>query len=362
MKFSASASPLLAICAFPFNPDLTAPEADAGSAAKVGTIAWARVAAHLERRPDPGNGEDLTPQEIADIDAHYVTGLAWAEKRRRVGTRCEVAFAWSPSRDVARELARTKKLRDYSDAKGDEVCGSTDLVDWDMDNTLLVEDVKTGYTPLAQYVPQIRTLALFAARANKVRKVRARLVKLYKDREPDILEMMLDGFALDAIAEDLKTRLEAAKTADPIPGAHCTEMFCKARLVCPAVQAAVTELVPADQLVRMPKLSHEFVSVDHDARMLDFLRLVEKWSKDFKDLIKKRTPKEGAELADGRILREGFHDETKWRQEDLIAKARELGVKAGLTDEQIDRELEACRYTFKKSEGLKVVKALKGAA
>lgn len=368
MRFTASSSPLLAVCAFPFNPDLDVPEADSGSVAKVGTVAWARAAAALERRPDPGNGEGLTPEESNDVDAYYATMLVWAEKRRRVGTRCEIAYAWSPSTDKARELPPTydeqgnRKLRDYSDAKGDEVCGSTDLEDWDMDNTLLIEDGKTGYTPLIQYVPQIRTLAMFAARKKRVRKARARLVKFYKDREPDFWEETLDGFALDAIAEDLRTRLAAAKTAEPNPGAWCTEMFCKARLVCPAVQAAVVELVPADALVRMPKLSHEFISHDHDARMLDFLRLVEKWAKDMKDQIKKRTPKDGAMLDDGRILREGFHKETKWNQTDLITKAREFGVRAGLTDEQVDRELDACRYTYDKSEGLKVVKALKGRA
>lgn len=375
MRFSASSSPLLTICQYPFRPDLDAPEADAGSAARIGTIAWARVAAHVERRPDPGNGEGLTETEIADIEAHYQTGLAWATKRRRAATRCEIMYAWSPSKDEARELPRSDKLRDYyHDAScppdctrhciGDEKPGSVDLVDFDMDGVLVVEDIKTGHTALEQYVPQIRTLGLFAARAAKVRKVRLRLVKLYKDRELDTWEQTLDGFTLDAIAADLRARLEAAATAEPNPGSWCTEMFCKARLVCPAVQAVVSELIPADALVKAPKLSHHFVSVDHDARMLDFLRLVEKWAKDMKDQIKKRTPAEGAVLEDGRVLREGFHDETKWSQEQLISKARELGVKAGLTDEQIDQELDACRYTFKKSEGLKVTKpkALKGRA
>lgn len=359
MRFTASKSALLATCMFPFRTDVTAPEAPSDPAAQIGTVVWARLAAHVEGNDDPGNDETLAPADAERANAILVIGRRFLETSRADirDPRCEVKYAWSPSKDVARQLPPTEALRDYSAAEGDEVCGSTDLEFISADGVLVVEDYKTGFTPLVQYIPQIRTLALFAARARGVRKVRAVLTKLYEDRPADSITMTLDGFALDAIAEDLRNRLAAANESEPIPGPHCTEMFCPARLVCPVATSAIAELVPADERRHLPVFSHTFVSHDNDALMLVFLRLIEKTADDMKKQIKVRTPKDGVVLADGRVLREGFHSETKWSQEQLIAKARELGAKAGLADEDIDRELEACRYSFTKSEGLKVVKA-----
>ncbi len=358
MRFSLSKSPLLTVCGFAFRPEVTAPEAEPGPSAKIGTVAWARAVAFIEGREDPGN-DGLTPAEARDADEYYAAALRWLEGQRRDGWLCEVAVAWSPSRDEARILPKSKELRDYSDARGDEVCGSIDLIYVDGDGILNVVDGKTGVTPLAQYVAQVANLGMVAARAHNVRRVRIRLVKFKKGEPHEEWSRELDGFSIDALAEELKERLAAVATSEPKPGPHCSDMWCPARLACPAVPAAIAELVPADALTTRPKFSHEFVSHDNDARLLDFLRLVEKSCDDLKSVIRTRTPKEGAVLSDGRILREGFHDETRWRQEALIAKARDLAKRAGLTDEDIDRELEDCRYTYKKSQGLKVVKAPK---
>lgn len=357
MKFSASKSPLLTICLFPFRPDITAPEAPSDPAAQIGTVVWGRCVAHIEGTEDPGNGEGLSVPDAEKADRLTAIGKRWLEEERaHIGAaRCEVKYAWSPSRDVARQLPKTDSLRDYSAAEGDEVCGSTDLeyVEGDL---LVVEDVKTGFTPIAAYVPQIKTLGLFAARARGVRRVKVILTKLHEDKPVESIEMLLDSFALDAIAEDLRIRLTAAPEATPVPGAHCTEMFCPARLVCPEVPAAIAELIPAHALVKAPRFSHEFVSHDHDARMLEFCRLLEKSADDMKKQIRLRTPKTGVQLADGRWLGEGTHGETKLSQDQLVAKLRELGAKAGLTDEDIDRTIADCSYTYEKSGGLKVTK------
>jgi hypothetical protein len=372
MRWSASKSALLALCGFPYRADVTAPEADSGPAATIGTVAWARVAAFIEGKADPGNG--VLEGDIArDVDEYYVAGVRWATDRKRIGWRCEVMFAWSPSKDEARELPASKVLRDYEHTadcaadcvlhcNGDEKPGSTDLVYFDSDGILNVDDVKTGVTPLANYIPQIRTLGMMAARAHHVRRVRVRLIKLYKDKLHDEWFDELDGFALDAIAEERCAELKAAETAEPNPGSHCTELWCPARLVCPEVGVAIAELVPAEALVKRPKWSHEFVSHDNDAALLDFVRLVDKATEDLRKVIKKRTPPGGVILADGRLLREGFHDESRFRQESLIGKLRELGAKAGLADEDIEKALEDCKYSFSKSEGLKVVKITKAKA
>lgn len=358
MKFSASKSPLLTICMFPFRPEIIAPEAPSDPAAQIGTVAWARLTAHIEGGDDPGNGEELSLDDSAKVDAIVAIGKVWLERDRATirGPKCEVKYAWSPSKDVARELPKTDSLRDYSDAKGDEVCGSTDLEYLAEDDVLTVEDCKTGYTPLVNYIPQIRTLGLFVARTRGVRKIRIILTKIYEDRPPESLVSMLDGFALDAIAEDLRNRLAASPISEPIPGAHCTEMFCPARLVCPAVPTMIAELIPADALVKQPKFSHTFVSHDHDARMLEFCRLLEKAADDMKKQIKKRTPQAGVQLGDGRWLGEGTHYETKFSEAQLKAKIRELGEMAKLDEEAIDLALDTCTYRYEKSGGYKVTK------
>lgn len=366
MRWSASKSALLSICAYPYRDDVTAPEADSGTDAKIGTIAWARVAAFIEGKDDPGNGE-LVGDDARNCDEYYVAGVNWAKDRRRLGWRCEVMFAWSPSKDMARELPPSTKLRDYyhtpechplcaRHCNGDEKPGSTDLVYFDSEGMLCVDDVKTGITPLVVYIPQIRTLGMMAARANGVRRVRVKLIKLYKDKPAEEWADELDGFAIDAIADERISQLAAVAKAKPVPGSHCTEMYCPARLACPEVPVAIAELMPAEALVKRPKWTHEFVSYDNDAALLEYLRLVEKACEDLYKLIKKRTPVVGAVLTDGRILREDFHDESRMRQDSLIAKLRELGTKAGLTDEDIDRTLEDCKYSFSKSQGLKVKK------
>ena len=358
MKFSASKSPLLTICMYPFRPELVAPEAPSDPAAQIGTVAWARLAAHIEGAADPGNGEELSLDDAAKVDAIVAIGKVWLERERASmrAPKCEVKYAWSPSKDAARELPKTSSLRDYSNAKADEVCGSTDLEYLADDEVLTVEDCKTGFTPLVNYVPQIRTLGLFVARSRGVRKIRVILTKLYEDRPPESIVSILDGFALDAIAEDLRNRLAAAPASEPIPGGHCTEMFCPARLVCPAVPALIAELVPADALVKGPKFSHTFISHDHDARMLDFCRLLKKAADDMKKQIELRTPQAGVQLGDGRWLGEGTHYETKFSEAQLKAKIRELGEAAKLDDEAIDLAIDSCSYRYEKSGGYKVTK------
>lgn len=362
MRFTASKSPLLTICLYPFRDDVTAPEAPDDPYTRVGTVVWARLASVIDGKADPGNGE-LPEAEAARVDLLFAIGKRWlADHRAHITSpRCEIKYGWSPSRDQARELPKTydekgrENLRDYASLVDDEIAGSTDL-EYLEDGLLVVEDIKTGYTPLAQYAPQIRTLALFAARARGARRVKAVLTKFHDDKLPESISVTLDAFALDAIAQDLRTRREATAAAEPVPGAHCTEMFCPARLACPAVPTLIGELVPADALVRLPKFSHAFISHDHDARMLDLLRLIKKAAEDMKTVIENRTPEAGVQLADGRWLGEGTHPETSWSKERLMAKARDLLSKQGLTDEQIDVELEPCRTTFAKSGGLKVTK------
>lgn len=362
MRFTASKSPLLAICLFPFRDDVTAPEAPDDPYTRVGTVVWARLAAHIEGKPDPGNGA-LADAEAARVDLLYAIGKRWlADHRAHIASpRCEVKYGWSPSKDTARELPKTydengrENLRDYASLVDDEKAGSTDF-EYLEDALLVVEDIKTGHTPLAQYLPQIKTLALFAARSRGVRRVKAVLTKFHDDAPPESISVILDGFALDAVAEDLRNRLAAVNDGEPIPGAHCTEMFCPARLACPAVPTLIGELIPADALVKLPKFSHAFISHDHDAKMLELLRLIKKAGEDMKAVIERRTPDDGVKLEDGRWLGEGTHPETSWSKERLMAKARELLAEKGLTDEQIDVELEPCRTTFAKSGGLRVTK------
>lgn len=363
--FSASRSALLAACGYPFRPDVEWPYIESSPEAKIGTVAWARGVAHGEGRVDPGN-VGLTPEEAKDCDDYTGNIKRWIDEHKRLGWRYEVKFAWSPSRDVGRELPESAGLRDYYHApdcadgctrhcEGDERPGSTDLVTFDGE-LLEITDAKTGVTPLSQYIPQIRTLGMFGQRAHGVKRVRLRLVKFYKDKPPEEWTEELRRLELDAVAMLLRERLARAADAQPTPGNHCNDLWCPARVVCPAVTSAVPELIPAADLVRLPRFSREFISHEHDAEQLALVRVVNSAADELKKIIKARTPAEGVILEDGRIFKEWFHSEARWSQESLLAKVRDLAKRAGLAEEDIERELEMCRYRFDKSEGLKAVK------
>jgi hypothetical protein len=259
----------------------------------------------------------------------------------------EVAFAWDPATDTAEQLVESE--RDYSAGKG-RLCGTADLVVWHPESeSVTVYDYKTGDGSGAG--PQLRMLGLMAARAYGVEHATVAALEVRASGVTEVCREDLDAFALMAIAGEVAEQLEAIPVAEPMPGSHCGELYCPARLSCPlgtAAIAEVAEVIPAESLVRRAeyRITDPIASADQAIWLVDVLRLMDAWIKAKKDAIKALVPAEGWATDDGRMLKETTAKVEALDKERALALCKELGA----TDEQ----LGGLYYRFTKSNGLRV--------
>lgn len=229
MRPSASRLTLLDACAWWAREDVQAPAEPPNEYMDRGNAFHALVE----------SGGDVSREEFASLspeDAAIVLNWweAWiASEWAKVPWRHEVAFAYDPATDTARELT-TGGHRDYSLAQPGELVGTADLVHVDRTAGLVwVPDIKTGaqrdLAPIAEH-QQLRFLALAAARANGLDAARIVLLPVDDDGvRPEAHD--LDAFDLADEAAKASARMARIPTARPTPGGHCTR--CPAVTVCP---------------------------------------------------------------------------------------------------------------------------------
>lgn len=333
MRVSASKTGLLASCQFWARPeaewfDVKGPAAERGD----------RFHAAMDRYVQTGVREEVAE----DIAAEYAVAIDWVEDFGRQRLRPEIAFAWDPATDTARELP-SKGQRDYSGAHEGELCGTVDLVAVTPGGAGIVWDWKTGDASGAG--PQLRTLAVMVARALRLSTVTVAALEVTAAGVREVCREDLDAFELDVHAGELAEKLAAIPTAEPTPGAHCSDAWCPARATCPEGREAAAQLVPVEALTKH-RMSLQIDGPDHAAWMLDRVRLVEAACKATKEAIKAACPEEGWTLADGRTLREGTRKVERFKQAQAVALLRELGA----TDEQ----LATLWYEAEESAGLRV--------
>ena len=159
----------------------------------------------------------------------------------------EVALAWDPTTDKARELNRAG-TRDYADARETEYVGTADAVALLGDDAVWVGDIKPRFTPNvppAHQNWQLRFLALAMCRLHGRSRAVVELIHAdesgsWRDRaEFDALELDLIAGELallgGRIAED-----RAKGQAEPTEGSWCR--YCDSFAHCPAKQALATAL------------------------------------------------------------------------------------------------------------------------
>lgn len=336
MRASASKTGLLAHCAWWAGPearwdDVPGPRAERGT----------RFHQAIARYVDTGEREQVGE----DIAAEYEHAVAWVISYGRQFLRPEVAFAWDHVTDRAEELrAAAMGERDYSSGAG-RLCGTADLVSIRTGiPAAFVADWKTGDGSGAG--PQLRTLAVMVARAWGLQSVTVCALEVTAAGVVEVARETLDAFELDAHAGELAEHIAAVPTAEPKPGPHCGELYCPARTTCPAGEAAVAELVPADALVRH-RFSSEITGPDHAVWMLDRIRLVESACKSIKDRIKAVVPDEGWRLEDGATLKETTRQMPRFDKHKAMALLRQLGA--------TQKQIEALTYVYEESAGLRVV-------
>ena len=157
----------------------------------------------------------------------------------------EVAIAWNPQADTARVLA-VGQARDYSRAMPGEFCGTIDLVVIDEPNkAVTIYDWKTappGVTP-KDATDQLVANAIAVSRAFAARcpdfDIAYAAVTVREDGAHWAEPVELSVFDLEAAAADLRDLLATPYAdAQPQPGPHCKERYCKARGTCPATTHA----------------------------------------------------------------------------------------------------------------------------
>lgn len=154
--------------------------------------------------------------------------------------RAEVPLAYDVETGKAREMPGGKH-RAYSTARASEVVGTTDIL-----ATATILDWKTGRgvrSERAGESPQLRTLALAAARAFGWREVQVGYIHLEQGDYLADLET-LGAWELDEHADLLARIHDEIKTGGqvPRPGPHCHDGWCPIRSVCPATTAALAKI------------------------------------------------------------------------------------------------------------------------
>ncbi len=339
MRVSASKIGLLEHCQAFARPEMKW-DYSSSPAAERGTRFHAAIAAYTL-----GNA----PVVAEATAAGFEQACKWLRNLTDTGAtfiKVEVAFAWDPKNDSASRL----DIVDRAYPPTSRLCGTADLVCF-IDDVFHVFDWKTGDASNAG--PQLRLLGLMASRAFGVAPV---VVSALEARADDIYEVgreELDDFALAALAGEVAEQLAAVESAEPKPGSHCSDLYCPARLHCPAATSAMAEVVdtiPAESLVRRPefRITDPIRTPEQAIYTVNVLRLMSTWIDAKKDEIKKRVPVEGWQADDGQVLKETTARVEALDKHRALALLKQLGA----TDEQ----LGGLYYTFEKSNGLRVSK------
>lgn len=342
MSLSASKVGLLAHCRYWARPDAPQDPYTTSDAADRGTRFHAAIAAFA-----------LTGQLVEwdeDITAEMTQAIPWLQEQSRLWSGgpmlIEQAFGWDPRLDMA---CQYEVVTDRAYPADGLLHGTADVV-FRTGREAFVADWKTGDGSSAG--PQMRALALMVARTFGCTTVHVAALEVTAAGVREVCCEELGEFELAAIAGDLAEQMAAIADAEPRPGPHCSELYCPARLACPAATAATAELVdviPAESLVRRApyRLTDPIETPEHAAWALDVLRLVSAQVDAIKDGIKARVPAEGWRLEDGRVLRETRSVTSYVDRDRAISLARQLGA----TDQQLDD----CVRSYERSNGLRVV-------
>lgn len=311
-------------------------------AADRGTRFHAVIASYIATGQIP-----LTLEE--DIAPLFASAKAWVDhfgegNLGRGALKAEVAFAWDPATDTA-EIIGENVGRNYGEhpARG-KLCGSADIV-------AVSQCTKAGYVgdwstgDGSQKGPQLRSLALALARTFGLDSVTVEALEVDAIGVRHVCIETLDAFALSAVAGELTESLAAIPSAEPHVSLSCTELYCPARVNCPAVVETVEQIVPVDALVRH-KWGITIQGPDHAAWLYNQAKVVESAAKLVKDAVKAYIPKDGITLEDGSVLAEGSRNMPRFDKDRAVALMRALGA----TDEQ----LEGLTRTVVESGGLRV--------
>lgn len=339
-KITGSKAELARWCLYPFKDTVEWP-ADNGTRhvnARIGS-ALAKAQAIVINRTSPLDLKAIAAS-FALRDENESTFLAlFAAWRRDVnpllGWRAEVALAYAPASDTARELG-VDTGRDYSDLKETEIPLTSDVVTLGEDGAgayVEVRDVKSGRQVETIGAPeelgQLRLGAVAASRLFGVDRARV-VLDLVTPDGVESREGWLDALELDGIASETAGWLETTPSAEPTPGPWCSELYCPVRSSCPRGSEALAQVVPAEALTRF-RLSPTIESPAH----LEWTRGMVSLARAALDAVEEGThayadAHDGVPLSDGTIFR--FWEETRRQLDITVPGAVEAMQEAGIGD------------------------------
>lgn len=253
-KPTASSLDLAHECCYAWAPGVKR-NSTGGAAASLGTAFHALASHVINHRLAPSvvidiNGE-AKRQNLSEEQTDTLHRMAagwrewWAASSDADGARAEVAFAYNPTNDTARELPPSELHRDYSQAKPDEFTGTADVVIVRPVAAAII-DWKCGqrrYVTVPKENRQLKLLALAAARAYDVDNVSVTLGFIDSEGGVQVETATFDAFELAAIAGEMcALAAKLAGNPEPQTGPHCT--WCPAVASCPKSQLALAEIAP----------------------------------------------------------------------------------------------------------------------
>lgn len=253
---SGSLLALLRQCAYPARDDLAPPpREEPGRAAIVGTAAHARIAAALGLAEPLLDG--LTDDERVTVSAQTIRAQEWlAQRALTTSATPEVAYAYDVIARRARRL-QPRHARDYSDVdRTREIPCTLDVIAVLDPSRALVIDWKTGrsaHVEPARDNAQLLLGALCARSHYGVSEVEVGIVYLGDGSEPArYSSAVVSDLELDAFAEELARLLSAIPAAEPRPGAHCTERYCRRLGQCPATSSTLVDVGQPEDAGKWP--------------------------------------------------------------------------------------------------------------
>lgn len=347
-QFSISNAALAQHCLYPFRDDVqTPPEGPSSDEQAAGTDCHGAAARLVN------TGCRVVIPDAPDTPTWKRMG-AWIAEHYRPTWVAEVALAWNPAQDTARQLGVDigRKYIEHGLDPRVEIPGTCDVISVEGD-AVRVYEWGTGWN-VDHKLEQLRLQCVAAARAYGKERAIGHLVQFRDDGAKPWEPIELDAFDLSAIAGEFADLRSRTPGASPMVSDACVDLFCDVRTECPVTHEAQAALVPAGAIAR--KFSKVIEDPEHARWMLERIRLVKAACEDIKDAINAYVPEGGIALEDGKYIYEGAREMERFDSSKALALCKQLGA--------TEAQIASLTRTVVEGAGLKVgsKKAADGAA
>lgn len=224
-RLSPSRMALAERCLYTFRDDVTLPPDKSGPEAIAGKAVHSAIEAYVR---DGEVTADLPESFLAWWDA---SGLS--HETHTLTAEMPIVYDFERGESRVVETLDNGRMPPTTDT---EMPCVLDLVAVPRDDreSVLVVDWKTGKPKDFQWQMVTYALALNRLRDLDVDPVRALVVYVHESRTWQDMPMVFDAMDLDAAEQTIRNARRRLPLAQPTPGAHCRDMWCRLRETCGA--------------------------------------------------------------------------------------------------------------------------------